>query len=400
MSESEQLSKLAKVCYGKSPAKVLEEDGLFPIIGTGGRYGLASKALFDGPAIVVPRKGSLGNPQLTLEPFWPVDTTFAVIPEKHVDVRWLYYSLLNFDLTKLNEATGVPSISREWLSRLRFFNPDKEQKRQIGEILRSADEAIEKTESLVAKYQRIRAGLMHDLFTRGVSSDGKLRPPREEVPELYRETSIGWIPKGWDVVLLDHLCNIIDPQPDHRTPPEQDDGIPYIGIGDFDALGDVDTSSCRKVVVAAYLRQKGRFSVEAGDVIYGKIGTIGQPKKLPDSEYALSANVLLMKPSINKRYFFQALMTKNFEKQISDITNTTSQPALGIEKVKKLQLPSPLSAEQVLIAQYLDQLDSKLAKEFSVAQKLKKQKNGLMRDLLTGKVGIVSDATTLEMKSG
>lgn len=397
---SEQLSKLAVICYGKSPGDVVEECGLFPIIGTGGRYGWASKAMFSGPAVVVPRKGSLGNPQLLLEPFWPVDTTFAVIPEKHVDVHWLYYGLLNFDLTKLNEATGVPSISRNWLSRIRFFNPDKEQKRQIGKILRSVDETIEKTESLIAKYQQIKAGLMHDLFTRGVTADSKLRPPRDKAPELYKETLIGWIPKEWDAVVLDHLCSIVDPQPDHRTPAEQDDGIPYIGIGDFDAFGDVDTSSCRRVVISAYLRQKDRFSVESGDVIYGKIGTIGQPKKLPGSEYALSANVLLMKPSINKRYFLHALMTRYFAKQISDITNTTSQPALGIEKVRKLQLPSPSSTEQVLIARYLDQLDSKLVKEFSAAQKLKKQKTGLMFDLLTGKVLVKVQREPVEMVCG
>ena len=35
---------------------------------------------------------------------------------------------------------------------------------------------------------------MHDLFTRGVTADGKLRPPREQAPELYQETPVGWIP--------------------------------------------------------------------------------------------------------------------------------------------------------------------------------------------------------------
>jgi type I restriction enzyme S subunit len=51
------------------------------------------------------------------------------------------------------------------------------EQRRIAEILSTLDETIEQTEALIAKYQQIKAGLMHDLFTRGVTPDGKLRPP-------------------------------------------------------------------------------------------------------------------------------------------------------------------------------------------------------------------------------
>ena len=43
---------------------------------------------------------------------------------------------------------------------------------------------------------------MHDLFTRGIGADGQLRPPREQAPELYQQTPIGWIPKDWDPLKL------------------------------------------------------------------------------------------------------------------------------------------------------------------------------------------------------
>ena len=110
-----RLRDLAEVHYGKSPNDVLSEDATVPVIGTGGVYGRASRSLFNGPAVVVARKGTLGNPQFIDEPFWPVDTTYAVLARSGVDTKWLYYSLAAFDLTKLNEATGVPSISRDWL---------------------------------------------------------------------------------------------------------------------------------------------------------------------------------------------------------------------------------------------------------------------------------------------
>ena len=41
--------------------------------------------------------------------------------------------------------------------------------------------------------------MMHDLFARGLTPDGKLHLPREEeAPDLYKETPTGWIPKEWD----------------------------------------------------------------------------------------------------------------------------------------------------------------------------------------------------------
>lgn len=110
---SKRLRDVAEVHYGKSPNEVLTEDSPMPIVGTGGIYGHASRSMYNGSAVVVPRKGSLGNPQFVNEPFWPVDTIYAVIPKTGIDAKWLYYSLDTFDLTKLNEATGVPSISRD-----------------------------------------------------------------------------------------------------------------------------------------------------------------------------------------------------------------------------------------------------------------------------------------------
>lgn len=197
----DSLETLAKIHYGKSPNDVLSIDGIVPVVGTGGTYGWADRAMFER-GIVVARKGSLGTPHLFKKPFWPVDTTYAVIPCAGIDIDWLYYCLLNFDLTKLNEATGVPSINRNWLAKTSFANPGSVQQNKIAAILTCIDTAIEKTEALIAKYQQIKAGLMHDLFTRGVQPNGQLRPARSEAPELYRETAIGWIPRGWEVVSM------------------------------------------------------------------------------------------------------------------------------------------------------------------------------------------------------
>ncbi len=78
---------------------------------------------------------------------------------------------------------------------------------------------------------------MHDLFTRGVLPNGQLRPPREQAPELYQETAIGWISREWDISTLEDL---LAPLPNNiRSGPFGsallknelvEDGIPFLGI--------------------------------------------------------------------------------------------------------------------------------------------------------------------------
>ena len=71
------------------------------------------------------------------------------------------------------------------------------------------DDLIERTEALIAKYRAIKQGLMHDLLTRGVDASGRLRPPREEAPGLYRESAVGWVPREWEMVPLVTLATSI-----------------------------------------------------------------------------------------------------------------------------------------------------------------------------------------------
>ena len=77
--------------------------------------------------------------------------------------------------------------------------PPKSEQTKIAEILSTVDQAIEQTEALIAKQQRIKTGLMQDLLTRGIDEDGNLRS--EETHE-FKDSPLGRIPVEWDVKLL------------------------------------------------------------------------------------------------------------------------------------------------------------------------------------------------------
>ena len=68
-------------------------------------------------------------------------------------------------------------------------------------MLDTVDEAIAKTEAVIAKLKQVRAGLLHDLLTRGLDENGQLRDPIAH-PEQFQDSPLGRIPREWTVVSL------------------------------------------------------------------------------------------------------------------------------------------------------------------------------------------------------
>ncbi len=314
--------------------------GNTPYYVANGLQGFIDGWIFDEPLILMAEDGGYFD-EYSTRPVaykitgksWINNHAHILRPKENFYFDYLFYSLEHKNIMPFIKGGTRAKLNQKELREIEIHAPkNKLRQKKIATILQT----IEKTEALIEKYHQIKAGLMHDLFTRGITADGKLRPPREQAPELYQETAIGWIPKEWMIVPFGDVSAIIDPQPDHRTPPEQLDGVPYIGIGDFDNFGELDIDNCRKIVPGAFEKQRRRFNTQQGDIIFGKIGTIRKPKVISKGDYALSANVVLIKPFVNSSYIRYCLDTSHFLKQISDVTNTTSQPALGIEKVRSL----------------------------------------------------------------
>ncbi len=386
-----QLRELADVNYGQSPSGVLDQDGCIPVVGTGGTYATANRSLFSPPAIVVPRKGSLGNPQLMEQQFWAVDTTYAVIPKPGIDAAWLYYNLDRYDLTRLNEATGVPSISRDWLYRISFHDPGPDAQKKIGVVLRSIDDAIERTESLIAKYQQIKAGMMHDLFTRGLDSNGQLRPPREEAPELYKDSPLGWIPKEWDVTTL---ANCADVDRGKFTARPRDDPKYYGGQDPFIQTGDVAASIGR--ILTSYsqtLSKRGRLvskSFPTGTIMVTIAANIadtcilGIPMFAPDSLVGA-----VPKPGQIPRFLELCIRVR--KQFLSSRAPQSAQKNINLEDLRPLTIPKPSPEEQVVISTRYDALDAALQSLENERVKLSHLKSGIMNDLLTGRVRVKVD---------
>lgn len=308
--------------------------------------------------------------------------------------EFVYYVLnseifLNFLRKYLNGST-INHLYQHVFEKFRIPLPDSTKQKKIAKILQTVDHAIEKTEALIDKYQQIKAGLMHDFFTRGIGSDGKLRPPRERAPELYQETPIGWIPREWVFGICEDVCEkIIDCK--NRTPPVTPDGHPVIRTpnvrnGAFVDEGLVYTDA------RSYLIWTARGAPQPGDIVITREAPVGEVCKIPSRhEYACLGQRMMLyrvdREKIVSDFFLYALQSNAIQNRLDLISGGSTVGHVRVGDVRNLWIFYPESRdEQSRISSALNGISSKIDNETLVLSKLQKQKSGLMHDLLTGNV--------------
>ncbi len=163
--EIEKFGKRVVLLYGKSQKEVVSEAGTIPVYGTGGIIEYATKALCNHKSILVGRKGTIDKPYFIDEPFWAVDTTYYVDTFINGNMKYLYYILLRMNLGNLNEATGVPSVTRRTINRQKVVIPPLDEQNSIVNVIEKIERQIDKKQSKIATLEQLKKSLMQNLLT-------------------------------------------------------------------------------------------------------------------------------------------------------------------------------------------------------------------------------------------
>lgn len=358
------LLELAEIHYGKSPKGIRVDSSEYPIFGTGGQVGYAVKPLFKAPGIVVGRKGTLGNPIFSPDDFWAIDTTYAVLPKSAVEAKWIYYNLLNYDLTKLNEATGVPSINRDYLYKITFCYFELEEQRKIAEVLTTVDDAIEQTEALIRKYQRIKQGLMQDLLDNPSWPTYKLGDP--ELFSLYTGgTPSTEISEYWG------------------------GSIPWLSSGEVHKKRIWDTE--KKITELGYKKSNARYiPVHSTLIALAGQGRTRGTAAITEIEITTNQSIAAIMPNeakIDPYFLFHSLDYQYL--RLRAASAGAGRAGLNLHLLAQFEIKVPnLISEQRRIAEYFETLDNTMHENLILKEKLVQLKQGLMQDLLTGKVRV------------
>ncbi|QCQ97760.1 restriction endonuclease subunit S [Brevundimonas sp. SGAir0440] len=140
---SATLGDVIRLEYGRALSASARAPGPIPVYGSNGVCGQHSVALVNKRGIVVGRKGTAGSVTVTTGPFWPIDTTYFVVPRVAADFDWLAATLEHARLSELNEATGVPGLNRDKAYVQPILVPPLEEQRRIAEVLRSVHDVLQ-----------------------------------------------------------------------------------------------------------------------------------------------------------------------------------------------------------------------------------------------------------------
>ncbi|MEQ8542229.1 MAG: restriction endonuclease subunit S [Coleofasciculus sp. D1-CHI-01] len=308
-------------------------------------------------------------------------------------MTFLYYC--GFVYRYQQQTTGIINLKLENYFSTKVAIPSRLVQERIQEILSTIDRAIAHTEALIEKYHQIKAGLMHDLFTRGIGADGKLRPTREEAPELYQESAIGWIPREWDCVNLRQVADLEVGFP-FKSDWFQEDGIKLLR-GENVGYGQPDwkDTQCLSYEKSENFKE---YLLREGDII------IGMDRTFTKSGIKITVLQVFDCPSLlvqrvgrfvafgcHKSYLRWILLSDQYLCALMNQQKGMDIPHLSKAGILEPLIPIPPETEQIDIVRCIEACEYKIQKECEILEKLARQKTGLMHDLLTGKVPVKVD---------
>jgi len=384
--------------HGKDQKQVESAHGQYPIFGTGGQMGWANDFLYNRPSVLIGRKGSINKPRYINVPFWTVDTLFYSQVHNGYDEKFMFYKFCLIDWMNYNEASGVPSLNASTISNVKISVPEKQEQTAIATALSDVDDLIQSLEKLIAKKEAIKTGTMQQLLT------GKARLPEfatrdDGSAKGFKQTELGWIPEDWEVFEFGSLINYIKGCP-FKSADYQHTGVRIIRVSDTSFTDIKDNNPIYISDSKAKLYKP--WKLQKGDLI---ISTVGSKPPMYDSLVGKAIKVtskhdgsLLNQNALRVRAKsdtdgIQSLLLSHFrtERYIDFIEKiyrgNANQASITLQSLFEFKVPLPNSKkEQTAIATTLSDMDAEIQTLQQRLEKTKDIKQGMMQQLLTGKV--------------
>ena len=342
---------------------------------------LEKTSLFGGELLMV-KRGEIGKIY-----FFQMRSKYATLaPNLYLlklndgmDSRFLYYYFLSGEGQKkiktINASTSLGAIYKDDVKKLLVPALDIKEQKRIAETLTGIDSLITKLQELIVKKKNMRQGTMQMLVTGKKRLDG---------------FSGEWITKP-----LEKLCDLIT-DGSHESPSEYLDGFYMPSVKDMTDNG-FDFSDCKRISKADYERLVANgCKPEIGDVLIAKDGSMLKyvfPVK-ENRNIVILSSIAILRPKKNmlsSSYLTYYFRQPRFVEQVIKSNQTgTGVPRIVLKNFKKIELRIPEKLnEQEAIAGILSDMDIDILTLEKKLKKLMAIKQGMMEELLTGKVRLM-----------
>lgn len=347
--------------------------------------------------IVLAQRGTLGKSALIKSDIGPatINPSLVLINKIKCNNLYLIYNMQSSSVTdyirQINSQTSIPMISQKQIEgiKIAIAKLDCEQA-AIATALSDVDSLISALTKKIMKKKAIKQGLMQQLLT------GRKRLPGYEKNREPVQTEWGAIPKDWKTLSIGKCCSIkarIGWQGLKKS--EYLSSGEYVLVTGTDFLnGRIDWKSCVYVSKKRY-EQDANIQIVKHDILITKDGTIGKVAFLDDVPCLGTLNSGIFVVRSHSEELDQCYLSKIFESFIFDafleslVAGSTINHLYQKDFVHFNFPVPPTISEQTAIANILSDCDSEIAALEKKRDKYKEIKQGMMQQLLTGKIRLI-----------
>lgn len=375
----------------KSPVKVDDAAnfGLYPFFTSGEAVLQHDCKLIDGENLYLATGGMANVKYFNGEAAYSTDT-YVLGTKENICPKFMYYVLLflrqYIDINYF-QGSGLKHLQKKDFKHHEIIIPEsKDEQQRIADALSKLDDSLSKTQSLIDKYELIKRGLMQDLLTFGIDSEGNVR---SEKTHKFKDSPLGRIPEEWDCEELRKSFKEIEDCP-HTTPEYLKHGV-LVARTFCIKDGEYLLEESSYVSEEEYLTRISRIEPKPGDVIFTREAPIGEAFVIPEGmRICLGQRVMILRPSerLIPNYFVFQNYGDKMQSLYRGMVGGTTVNHLNVKDVKELWITIPVKDEQEEVVKDISKCIQTLKKLRVELSSLCNIKEGLLADLITGKVRI------------
>jgi type I restriction enzyme S subunit len=376
-----KLKFFARIKNGQDQKKVIQDNGKYPIYGSGGEFGRANSYLYNQVSVLLGRKGTVDKPLFIAEPFWTVDTMYFTKINSLTNPRFFYYTCLTIPFGYYQYGSALPSMTQEDLHNHHFIAPPIKEQKAIANYLdqktKKIDTLIEKQQTLIKLLKEKRQALISHAVTKGVDIDNNT----------------------WNKYRLDWVTTIVR----GNTGFKKDE---LLKSGKYVALQYGKTYKVDEVNKEFNFYVNDEFYKSSQVVHYANTILVSTSETIKDLGHScfynrndlglIGGEQILLKPN-SKLLFGRYLYYKSkvFSNELRKYAIGLKVFRFNIDDVKSTFILIPNIEEQTKIANYLDQktktIDTLIEKSTQAIELLKERRTALISAVVTGKVDVRSE---------
>lgn len=301
------------------------------------------------------------------------------VPDE-INPEYLYYVSCMIDMKAVAQKGAVPSISNAIAKSLKFPSPPLPEQRKIATVLYTVDQVIEKTEEIITQLRRVKQGVAQNLFTHGTSEH-----------DAYQESVVGEFPQEWE---LERLGDLVELKNGLNFSSEQKgSGTLLANVTNIYGTIEINPSNLSRVNISG--KDIEKYKLNQGDIITARSSKdsdgVGQVAIYRGSQepVVFAGFTIRLRPNqdlISPEYLVQYLRYPETRKRVVALGGEVALTNISQTDLSKVEIPVPSIREQNEITDILREYDNAILLKKEQFEHLKRLKQGLMQDLLSGTV--------------